>query len=223
MLRKRQRAIHARIIEQLPEIEPYTLIVHPEIAARHLEAAGRVQDAIKCWHQAGSQAMDRSALREAIEFFECAVKLLRARPRSDANLRLELSTQIELGHLYGAVWGDLSAGRQRAYELALALCRELNDCAPERLYAYLGLWDVWFRMGQLDDAWDVATEMVAGARATGDSKLLACGHYTLANTTFWLGDYARCREHIEGILDSADTYWSDAVSSRVRWRPTNRR
>ncbi len=74
--RKRVLRTHnAAIARALLEHFPHVAAAEPERVARHFEYAGEVRHAVGHWQQAGRQALERHALREATTHFERAIEL----------------------------------------------------------------------------------------------------------------------------------------------------
>jgi class 3 adenylate cyclase/energy-coupling factor transporter ATP-binding protein EcfA2 len=66
LLRTTRQNVHGRIAEALLAGPAETAAAHPELLAQHFTAANRPEDAVGYWLQAGRQAAERSANKEAI-------------------------------------------------------------------------------------------------------------------------------------------------------------
>src|SRR6476646_3601057 len=66
LLKRTRQQLHGRVVDVLRERFPERVDSEPEVVARHAEAAGRIDDAITHYGQAGERAQARSAYGEAI-------------------------------------------------------------------------------------------------------------------------------------------------------------
>jgi predicted ATPase len=66
LLKSRRQELHATIARVLATDFPQTTASEPELLAHHLTAAGQATAAIPFWQQAGTLALKRLALKEAI-------------------------------------------------------------------------------------------------------------------------------------------------------------
>ncbi|MDH3599169.1 MAG: adenylate cyclase, partial [Candidatus Tectomicrobia bacterium] len=80
LLRRRRQGYHRRIAEVLEERFLETTETQPELLAHHYAAAGLHPQSLTAWQQAGTQAMARSAYREAVSCFEQALESLAQLP-----------------------------------------------------------------------------------------------------------------------------------------------
>src|SRR5499427_9239846 len=60
LLKRTRQQLHGRVVEVLVERFAERVAAEPEVAARHAEAAGRSDDAISYYGQAGERAQARS-------------------------------------------------------------------------------------------------------------------------------------------------------------------
>jgi predicted ATPase/class 3 adenylate cyclase len=125
LLRSRRVQLHARIAAALEEHFPDTVALQPHLVAHHCAAAGLTEKAIRYHHQAGQQAVARSAMQEAVAQLEKGLALLPKLAAGSESDRLELGLQMTLGSAFAAAKGYAAkeAGRAfiRARELAVSL------------------------------------------------------------------------------------------------------
>ena len=74
LLREPRRALHARIAETLESKFAEIADNQPELLARHCTEAGLIEKAARLWGKAGQRSLERSALVEAAERFQRALK-----------------------------------------------------------------------------------------------------------------------------------------------------
>ena len=82
LLRATRSRLHRSVVQVLREHFPHQIAVEPELAARHAEAAGMVDDAIAWYEQASEQATARSEHEEALLHLSRALDLLKTEPES---------------------------------------------------------------------------------------------------------------------------------------------
>jgi tetratricopeptide (TPR) repeat protein len=125
LLRGRRRQLHARIAAALEEHFPDSVALQPHLAAHHCAGAGLPEKAIRHHHEAGRQAVARSAMQEAIGQLKKALALLERLARGPESDRLELGLQMTLGTALAAAKGyaarEAGGALVRARELAVAV------------------------------------------------------------------------------------------------------
>jgi predicted ATPase len=77
LLKSRRQQLHARIGRVLEEQFPESADTQPELLAHHCTEAGQIERAVDYWHQAGRQAIARSAMAEAVAQLSKGLQLLR--------------------------------------------------------------------------------------------------------------------------------------------------
>ena len=97
LLRSRRQQLHARIGAVLEKQFPEVVEAQPEVLARHCAEAGLVGKAIAYAHRAARQAIERSAMVEAIAHLHQGLGLLDGLPDGVARHRQELELQTTLG------------------------------------------------------------------------------------------------------------------------------
>jgi predicted ATPase len=122
--------LHQRIAEVFEARFLDTGAAHPELLALHYTAAGRSTQAITYWHQAGRQAMARSAYTEAARHLTTGLDVLLALTDTPERARQELALRLALGWVLMATRGQGAPEVEQAYTRALALCQQL-DATPQ--------------------------------------------------------------------------------------------
>jgi predicted ATPase len=82
LLRRRRQELHGRIATVIEERLPQTEATEPELLAHHYTEAKQPEKAIPLWQQAGSLALKRMALVEAIAHLDKGLELVAALPAS---------------------------------------------------------------------------------------------------------------------------------------------
>jgi class 3 adenylate cyclase len=124
-----QRAVYATLLRQhrqqahgkIADVLSVPLNVEPQVLAHHLTEAGRVEEALPYWLQAGERVAGRSAEREAINLFRRGLAALLTLPESEQRNRHELQFQFAMQTPLIAIEGEDSEAvrlvRRRILEL----------------------------------------------------------------------------------------------------------
>jgi tetratricopeptide (TPR) repeat protein len=206
LLQARRRGLHARIVEVLEVLAGDHVPEQVERLAHHA-LRGEVWDKTLAYcRQAGEKAMARSAHREAVEYFEQALRALahlperRDRHEQAIDLRLVLGTALRPS-------GDLGRILKYLHE-AESLAAALDD--PRRLgqvSRFLSF--LFYQRGAYDQAIAAAQRALALATADGDVVLHALAHYFLGRVYQTQGDYHRaidCYRQTVACLDGAQRH-----------------
>ena len=124
LLRRRRQELHGRIAKVIEERWPDTAAAEPELLAHHYTEAKQSEKAIPLWQKAGSVALGRMAVTEAIAHLNKGLELITALPASAERDGREL----DLRTLLGAAWPALKGwAAQEVWEsldpaLGLAMC-----------------------------------------------------------------------------------------------------
>jgi tetratricopeptide (TPR) repeat protein len=172
--------------------------------------------AVPYCQQAGARAWDRAAFREAVTYFDQALKAL-AHLHEDGNTRgLAIELRLALGSALRAL---AEYGRSLVLlREAEALARALDDRA--RLGRVLAGIAVVLRLtGDLDGAIATGRQALALAAALGDSALQVEASSTLGSVYSTIGDFGRAAELLRWNVEAADRE-SDMLSPE--WRISSR-
>jgi predicted ATPase len=174
-LLERRRALHARIVEAIERLYADRLTEHVEQLAHHTLRGEMWDKALAYLRQAGAKAFARSALREAIAYFEQALVAVRhlpecrETPEQAIDLRLDLRNALIALRELGAILHHL----REAEILATALDDQLR----------LG-WVSAYMASYFSDTYDQDRAVEFGQRALA----AASGDFTLeVIATFFLG------------------------------------
>jgi tetratricopeptide (TPR) repeat protein len=135
LLKAKRASMHARLLDLLERSGDSA----PEVVAQHAEAAGLTERALDYWEQAGTQALARSAYREAIAQLENGIRLCRAMGGERRWRRRQQGIYLKLGQALIANQGYQAAATLRSFEHALILAGETGDVSLQ-LPALFGLW-----------------------------------------------------------------------------------
>ncbi len=192
LLLERRRDLHARIVEALEALYAERLADQVDRLAHHA-FRGEVWDkALRYCRQAGTKAVEHSALREAAAAFEQALEALQHLPESRATRKQAIDLRFDLRNvLYplGEAGRILDHLRQ-----AEPLAEALGD--PRRLGQVAGYMAACLReLGDLDSSLASAQRALAIATALGDIGLQVAANVYLGDVYLLaLSDYQRAAE-----------------------------
>jgi predicted ATPase/class 3 adenylate cyclase len=188
LLLERRRVLHARIVEAIEALAGERVTEQMERLAHHA-LRGEVWDtALAYCRQAGDKALVRSAYREAVGFFEQALRALlhvpETRDTREQAIDLRLALRSALRPLGDS--GYILALLREAETLAAAL-DDPRRLAQVSLFLSLHCHD----MGAHDEAIAAAQRALALAQASGEVVLQALGNNYLGFAYQAQGDYRR--------------------------------
>jgi DNA-binding SARP family transcriptional activator/predicted ATPase len=171
--------------------------------ARHYEKAGKAEKATHYLLLAGERALRLFAYQEAVAYLTRGLAVLGTLPHSSPRDEQELALQLALGVAWlGAVGNQspqLAEAYGRARELCLKtankrhLCRVLSELA---VADYVGARHMRAR--------DLLQEALSLAQEEDDPLLVATDHCHLGVVSFFLGEYATARTHLQQMIDFYD-------------------
>jgi predicted ATPase len=191
--------LHGKIAKVIEERFLNIGATEPELLAHHYTEAKEPEKAIPLWQQAGSLALKRMALAEAIAHLNKGLELVSALTASAERDGAELDLRTLLGVAWTAlkgwpaqeVWDNLHP----ALRLANSLRR--NDALLPILF---GIWDHVLCRGRVAESLRWVADLMHSAKAYGDADLLMLGHHTAVVTYFWLGDPIKAQENADQVL-----------------------
>jgi predicted ATPase len=163
--------------------------------ARHFEQAGLMAKAVDYLLQAGKQAVQLSAYKEAVAHLTKGIELLKTFPTTPESMRYELDIQMTLGRALIAK-GYASPEVRQAYTRARVLCRQVGQ--KLELFEILGGLSNFYRTrGELQTARELAEERLDLAQQMDDPFLLREAHYTLGHSLYLIGELILAQTHLE--------------------------
>jgi DNA-binding winged helix-turn-helix (wHTH) protein/predicted ATPase len=174
-----------------------------ELAAR-FERSHDYRRAVRYLQQAGEQAIQRNAYREAISLLTKGLELLQTLPETPERNRHELSLQVALGLALTAAKGYGTPDVGRAYDRARELCRQLAE-APELFVVLPGLFRFYVVREEFPTARELAEQCLTLAQRVHEPTFLIEAHQAVGMTTFHYGELAAAREHFEQSLALYDS------------------
>jgi tetratricopeptide (TPR) repeat protein len=172
MLRARRQQLHGAIAQVLEKRFPDLVISTPEVIAQQFEGAGRSEQAIRYWRQAGDRDLRRFAMKEAISHYSNAMRVVSSLPESRARAEQQLATHLALGLAQQIALGPATKESGAHYEQALAISQSLNKVDRERFLATWGIWFYCAMTGRTAESYRHADNLVSIARELDDPDLL---------------------------------------------------
>ncbi len=203
LLRDARRRLHGRVADALKLLHPTIAEDHPATMATHLTEAGRAGVAGRLWLEAGRRALEASALTEATRLLRRGLAAIATvEPSPDRN-RLEVELLGLLGPALMSLSGPGAADTCEHYERSYALCQTLDE-EPAHFPLYWGWWRVAqdFHAMASRSSW-----LLHRAKSHQDAGVLLQAHHCNWATSYHVGDFGQCCEHIEaglGLYGDAD-------------------
>jgi predicted ATPase len=194
LLRSMRQQYHQRIAQVLEARFPDLCETQPELLAHHYTEAGLMAQAIPYWQQAGQRALQRSANVEAIEHLTRGLDILKSLPESPEHAQRELDVQVALGPALMAVKGQGAPDVAHAYARARELCQQVGD-TPQLFAVLRGLVPYYLTRGQVQEAHQLAEQLLRLAEAQADPAPRLLAHFMLGQVVFYRGEPAMSQTH----------------------------
>ena len=196
LLQERRRELHTRIMDALEALTIDRLGEQVERLAHHA-LRGEVWDkALTYFQQAGNKAAARSAHIEAISHLTTALELLNKLPAAPDRIPRELALQTTLGAALMATKGFAAPEVEEAYARARELCRQVEE-TPELCRVLVGLHMFYRQRAELKTSYDVGQQLLALAQNVQDPQFLVVAYQALGTTSYYMGEFAQARAHLE--------------------------
>lgn len=196
LLKSTRLQYHQQIAKVLEERFPDLKANQPEMLAHHYTEANLIEQAVPYWQQAGKQAIQRSANREAIGYLMKGLTLLETQPEDIHRIRRELDCQTSLGIAWIAAKGWTAPEVGQVYTQALRLCRQLGDMS-QMFSVQRGLWEFHQMRGELQIALALANELLNLAQESQNPDLLVEAHSAQGQTLLPSGNLLLAQEHLQ--------------------------
>jgi predicted ATPase len=194
LLKSTRQQYHQRIALVLETQFPETAEAQPELLAHHCMEAGLTEKAVGYWHQAGQQASQRSAHREAISHLRTGLALLQTLPETPERTRREVDMHIILGVSLRMTKGAGAPEVEQTYTYARHLCEHLED-SSQLVPVLRGLWNCYFVRAELKTAHALGEQLLTLAQQAQDPAKLVVAHQALGVTLHHLGAVASAHTH----------------------------
>ncbi|TMJ69346.1 MAG: zinc-ribbon domain-containing protein [Alphaproteobacteria bacterium] len=196
VLHERRRDIHARVVDAIEQLYTDRLGEQVERLAHHAMRGEKREKAVHYLWQAGGKAVARSALSDARTWFEQALGVLDALPRSRAALEQAFEIRLELRR----VLRQLGEGRTMLECLreAEALAEWLED-DRRRGQVYALRTTVHSTLDELDEALVTGTRALEIAERLGDLRLRIVATSHLEQVYYYRGEYRHVFDNLAAL------------------------
>jgi class 3 adenylate cyclase/predicted ATPase len=199
VLMERRRELHERTARAIEGLFANRLEERYGDLAHHYSRSGNAEKAVDYLTLAAAQAIDRSAVRDAVASLTAALELVGSLPRSTDTQRRELLVLTTLGPAFMATHGYGSAEVAATYSRANELSQQSGD-SRQLFWIRRGLWASSFSRAEHRRALAMAEQLLALAKTLDDSCLLVDAHRVDGLSLFHLGDFSGARTHLEAAV-----------------------
>jgi class 3 adenylate cyclase len=199
LLKARRTQLHGKIAGVIEERWPHIEATEPELLAYHYTEARQPEKAVPLWQKAGSLALKRLALTEAIAHLDKGVELVAALPASAERDGSELDLRTLLGTAWQGLKGYSTPEVWDNLHPALGLANSLRRNEP----LVPILWGLFLQVlarGRVAESLSWVSQAVNAAETYHDADLLLVGNFAAVVGYFWLGDPIKTREHKDRVL-----------------------
>jgi tetratricopeptide (TPR) repeat protein len=195
--KRRRQELHGKIARVIEQRSPNIEATEPELLAHHYTAAKQPLKAIP--QKAGSMALTRMALTEAIAHLNKGLDLVAALPSSAERDGKELDLRSLLGTAWFALKGLATPEIWTSLHPALALAKSLEryDALAPIIW---GLHAHVTTTGRVAESVSWAAEILDTAEVYHDGDLLIVAHADAAVSNFYFGELMKTREHAGKVL-----------------------
>jgi tetratricopeptide (TPR) repeat protein len=169
-----------------------------ELAVHFVQGRDPVR-AVQYLHDAGENALQRSAHQEAVTHFTQGLALLAQWPDTPERAQQELVLQAALGPALMASKGYTAPEVVHAYARARELCQQVGE-TPQLCEILMGLCVFYQERGELQTAHALAEQLLHLAQRLHDPMRLLWAHNTLGYTLFVMAEVVQARPHLEETL-----------------------
>ena len=194
LLKRTRQDVHYTSAQILEERFPEITETQPEFVAHHYTQAGRIQQAIPYWRQAGERANTRAAHTEAIQHAQTGLDLVSSLPEDAERDQLELDLQVLLGGSLSSNYGAPEV--ERTYRRARELCQRLGE-TKEIFPVLRGLATFYMMRGNQTVAQDLSEQCMRFAHATRNSLFQIEACVALGFNLFYRGKLEAARTTLE--------------------------
>jgi class 3 adenylate cyclase/predicted ATPase len=203
VLLERRKQLHEHVGRAIEMLYSASLDDHLAELAHHFSRSVNRVKAIEYLHLAGSQAMSRGALIQAIRDFEAALDLIKELPPGAERDGLELTQLGPLGTASIAIRGYASPEVGPIFGRARELCERIGT--PDQLFAVVWGNFAWHVVrGEMGLSLQIATESMALAERFDDPGIWMEALFLLGVTQFYRGEFLEALSQYDKGLSRYD-------------------
>ena len=208
LLSTRRQMLHARTVRAIESRFAANIAEVVERLAYHALHAQMWPEALAYSRQAGDQAVELSAYREARVFFEQAIEILAHLPRDRANAEMGIDIYLSLRAIFGATadYQAVESCLKEAEALAVSIGDRSRLAAIFTAQTLLHNW-----RGDLDASIACGVRALEIAGEIGDDRLKLSASFYLGQAYMWWGDFQRSL-----VLLEENRSWTKGALGRER-------
>jgi len=198
LLKSACQKYHVRIAQTLEKHFPEITSVNPEVMGRHFTEAGKIEQAIPYWREAGEIAIRRSAYIEAIGHLKNGLELLKALPGEPTpeRIELELRLHVALGNALIATKGYANPEVGETFSCASELCLQ-EDKSPQLFQVLHGLARFHIVRTELQKTRDLGEQLLRWAKHRQDAVLFLSAHQLIGTALWFMGNFNIAQDQFE--------------------------
>ena len=203
LLLERRKQLHEHVGHAIETIYTASLDDHVAELAHHFSRSGNQSKAIEYLRLAGTQAMSRGALPQAIRDFESGLELLKPFPAGTPRDSMHLQLLSPLGTAYIAARGYAAPEVGPIFAEARELCERIGQ-APQLFAVVWGNFAWHVVRGEMGLSMELANEGIALAERFDDPGIWMEALFLLGVTLFYRGDFVGALSQYEQALSRYD-------------------
>ena len=203
VLLERRKQLHEHVGHAIETVYTASLDDHLAELAHHFSRSGNQVKAVEYLHLAGTQAMARGALPQAVRDFEHALGLLKTFPSGPDRDGLELQLLNPLGTAYIAMRGYAAPEVGPIFLRARELCERIGQ-SPQLFAVVWGNFAWRVVRGEMGLSMGLAREAIELAERFEDPGIWMEALFLLGVTLFYRGDFAGALAQYEKALSCYD-------------------
>ena len=194
--RARRWAVHERTAQAIEDLFRHRLEEHYSALAYHYSHSRNTTKAVDYLQRAGRQAVQRSALVEAISHLTQGLELLISLPSTPERTRQELDVRVTLGPALMAIRGYAAPEVEHTYARARELCAQVEE-TPRLFPVLLRLRLFYLQRAEFQTAWELSEQCQSLAQRLQDPVRLLEAYQGSGTVLFWLGELTQAQAYFE--------------------------
>jgi predicted ATPase len=192
----RRWEVHERTAQAIEDVFSHRLEEHYSELAYHYSHSRNTTQAVDYLQRAGRQAVQRSALVEAISHLTQGLTLLTSLPYIPERTRQELDILVTLGPALMATRGYAAPEIEHTYARARALCGQVEE-TPQLFPVLLRLRLFYLQRAEFQTAWELSEQCQNLAQRLHDPMRLLEAYQGSGTVLFWLGELVQAQAAFE--------------------------
>ncbi len=192
----RRRRHHLRAGQALEKLYRGRLERESEALAYHFFEGNELENAVHYGELAAKDALRVHSYEKAAQLMKQSLEALKHLPETRQSIERAIATRIDLGSVLMTMRGYRAPEVEQIYTEARDLCERLGD-NPQLFPVLWGLSRVYQRRGALQDAREIAEQLLKTAEKLNDASLLLEAHHTLWTVLFHIGEIRSAKIHTE--------------------------